>query len=202
MVPRNIYLRQRNYVSVNDDQPEAPGLLATSHESRREGKRYYTLCQDLKSVPEQQHHGRQNMVWINLHTDSFIWDEVFLSTQLVLLPLPWVVADPKTYFSFEDSVISNIRFLESLCTIGKPSLGFHLRMVLKVLERVLLQRSLQVFKLQYWFWETMDYANLVDLILANNRTKACLKKWLAKEHDEWTVDVQIETGDIPCHSHI
>ena len=76
MVPRNIYLRKRNYLSIGDDQPEAPAILAISQESRREGKRYYRLCKELKFVPDHLRYSRQIMVWINFNTDNFIWDEI------------------------------------------------------------------------------------------------------------------------------
>jgi hypothetical protein len=115
MVPRTTYLRMRNYISMNDDQSEAPAVLHTSRESRMEGMRHYNLCRELKWVVNRRwfcqtedrvNHGRRNMVWINFNVDRFIHTGGML----------WVLSidgDGEAYreknFNFEGAVVKRIR---------------------------------------------------------------------------------------------
>ena len=119
MVPRTIHLKMRNLVSMDiyDDQPEAPAVLHTSRESRREGMRYYNLCRELKSVAaprwldqtwDRFNYGRRNVVWINFNVDRFSYRPGLL--MFLSIDGDETVHREKS-FNFEGAVMQRIRNL-------------------------------------------------------------------------------------------
>jgi len=87
----------------------------------------------------------------------------------------------------------NIRYLQHNSFIRSSDLGLHIRMVLYVLERLLIQRSMQVFKLGYRFLHPSDCDNPVDLELADHRAKVSLEKCLVLLQDKRQgVEFQLE----------
>ncbi len=125
MVPRYINLRLRGYSAGADDQPEAPAILLTSREARNEGKRYYTLCRELKDSRRAQpwKYSRRdnkldprlrsaarsctrNRVWIKFAVDRFIHEPCVQYYWNIGAVRPMKV---ECGFCFEDVITEKIR---------------------------------------------------------------------------------------------
>jgi hypothetical protein len=197
MAPREIHLRRRNYVSMDDDQPEAPAVLHTSHESRMVGMRYYNLCRELKSIASRRwldqtedhvNHRRRNMVWINFNVDRFIYNPGML----------WVMSidgDGEAYgeknFNFEGAVVKRIR---NLVTDIDGRDNFIASEMLRNLGRVFGRGSIKVLVVlqRQWLYQEIGVPVLTEYRkhLVERRCAAILEK--AKLASGWDVALQIE----------
>jgi len=97
----SIALTEGNCVHTFDGQSVAPGIMQASQESRREGRRYYTLCRQQAHPRSPNFLGnrhyrtravarveeQQNIVWINFAVDDFVFVTKFYTPQVSVLGL-------------------------------------------------------------------------------------------------------------------
>jgi 2EXR family len=143
-IPRNIYLTELRIVPLVAGQSVAPAIMHASQESRTEGKRYYTCCEDMAAVggPSFFLDGRsrsstrsndRNLVWINFSVDHFVY-----------LPDPGhVPAFLTRYFNLNFQTLKRIQHL--VLSVQSPVyLTFDLFSVEYILDRIKRLRSFTI----------------------------------------------------------